>query len=200
MKVYLISNNLVLDGINYAFDTSIEQKRLTRPLSIEGEKEAKEIAQKIKVEKIYSSNYASALATAKYIADINNTEIIINNRLNDSKIGNMGRHNIKMLRFMQEKNFDFKFESGESLNETMQRLYNIFKNIVNSNNEDIAIITHRRAIMGLLLKFCEKGYNLDDRLILTYNDKVILDDTENEIDKIIIELNDDNIENIDIFD
>lgn len=197
MKVYLISNNLVLDGISYAFDASIEQKRLTRPLSIEGEEKAKELAKSIKAKKIYSSNYASALATAKYIASVNNAEIIINNRLNDSKIGDVGRHNIKMLRFMQEKNFDFKFEKGESLNETMQRLYNIFKNIVNSNKEDLVIVTHKRAIMGLLLKFCEQGFNLDDRLILSYNDKVLLDDSENDIDIIVIEIEGSQIKNID---
>ena len=42
--------------------------------------------------------------------------------------------------------------------------------------------------MGYLLDKLEKGYNLDDRLILSFNDKVILDDVEQNIDIIKLEL------------
>ena len=200
MKVYLLSNNLVLDGIAYESNDSLEQKRQCRPLSVEGELLAKKISKDISINNIYSSNYASALATAKYFAEKNNCIININSALNDSKIGKIERHNIKMLRFMQERNFDFKYESGESLNETNKRVSKVFTNILKDIENDTLIVTHKRAMLALLLNFCEKGYNLDDRLILSYNEKVILDDTDTEFDLVEITFEHGNIWGIDILD
>ena len=199
MTLYLVSNNLVVDNIFYETDESIEEKRLSRPLSIEGEKEAVKIIKKIKGNIIYSSNYASAIATARYYSEYIGEKIIINSFLNDSKIGKIGNRNIKMLRFMQERDFDFKFERGESLNETSGRLNLVINRIIRNHiNEDIVIFTHKRAILGYLLKYLEKGYNLDDRLILSFNDKVILDDVENDIDIIKIDYEHGKIVNVDI--
>ena len=38
MVLYLVSNNLVIDNIVYETDETLENKRVNRPLSIEGEK------------------------------------------------------------------------------------------------------------------------------------------------------------------
>ena len=200
MNIYLISNNLVLNDITYESDIVLEEKRTSRPLSIEGEELAKRISEIISAQNIYSSNYASALATAKYIANKNNTIIKIDKRLNDSKIGVLGRHNIKMLRYMQEKNFDYKFDGGESLNDTSNRMNSIFKSIIKDVDDDVVIVTHKRAILALLLKHCEQGLNLDERLILSYNNKVILDDTENDCDIIKIEIEDKKVKNVDFLE
>ena len=40
MTLYLVSNNMVLENIFYETDESVEEKRINRPLSIEGEKAA----------------------------------------------------------------------------------------------------------------------------------------------------------------
>ena len=200
MNIYLISNNLVLNDITYELDIVLEEKRTSRPLSIEGEELAKRISEIISAQNIYSSNYASALATAKYIANKNNTIIKIDKRLNDSKIGVLGRHNIKMLRYMQEKNFDYKFDGGESLNDTSNRMNSIFKSIIKDVDDDVVIVTHKRAILALLLKYCEQGLNLDERLILSYNNKVILDDAENDCDIIKIEIEDKKVKNVDFLE
>ena len=77
MTLYLVSNNMVLENIFYETDESVEEKRLNRPLSIEGEKAAVKLVKKIDADVIYSSNYASALSTAKYYASYKNTEIYI---------------------------------------------------------------------------------------------------------------------------
>ena len=189
MTLYLVSNNMVLENIFYETDESVEEKRLNRPLSIEGEKTAVKLVKKIDADVIYSSNYASALSTAKYYASYKNAEIYINSFLNDSRIGKLGNRNIKMLRFMQERDFDFKFNGGESLNETSSRMNIAINKILKKyGNHNIVIFTHKRAIMGYLLKYLDKGFNLDDRLILTFNDKVILDDVEKDIDIVKIEL------------
>ena len=200
MNIYLISNNLVLNDITYESDIVLEEKRTSRPLSIEGEALAKRISEVINAQYIYSSNYASALATAKYFAQKNDTIIKIDKRLNDSKIGVLGRHNIKMLRYMQEKNFDYKFDGGESLNDTSNRMNSIFKSIIKDVDDDVVIVTHKRAMLALLLKHCEQGLNLDERLILSYNNKVILDDTENDCDIIKIEIEDKKVKNVDFLE
>lgn len=188
MTIYFISNNLVLENIGYETDENILEKRITRPLSIEGEKLAVKLVKKINSEVIYASNYASSLASAKYLAEYKNLNININSFLNDAKIGDMGNRNIKMLRFMQERDFNFKFHNGESLNDVSNRMSLIMERIIKKNyNKNIAIFTHKRAIMGYLLPYLEKGFNLDDRLILSFNNHVILDDVDADIDIIKVE-------------
>lgn len=196
MNIYLVSNNLVLNDLNYETVAAVDEKRENRPLSIAGEKEALKLSKVLGPCDIYASTFASSLATAKYLANSYNLIININRNFNDVKIGNMGRHNIKMLRFMQDKNFDFKYAGGESLNEAQKRIHKAFIEVVKKGS-DAVIFTHKRAMMALLLNYCELGYNLDERLILSYHDKVILDDTENNIDIIKIEIKNKKIINID---
>lgn len=199
MTLYLVSNNLVLDNISYDSDVTIEEKRISRPLSIEGEKLAMSIAKKLRGNVIYSSSFASALATSKYYAALVDEKVNIDILLNDSKIGDVGKRNIKMLRYMQEREFNFKFPGGESLKETEVRMNNVINKIIRKNiGHDIVIFTHKRAIMGYLLKYLHQGYNLDDRLILSFNDKVILDDVETDMDIIKIDLEKGKIVNVDI--
>ena len=189
MILYLISNNLVVEDISYETDEKIESKRINRPLSIEGEKLAVKLAKKIDADIIYSSSYASSIDCAKYYASLKKKEIIINSFLNDLRLGDLGKRNIKMLRFMQERNFDFKFNRGESLSDVNKRMNIAIDRILKKNsNKNIVIYTQKSAIMGYLLDKLEKGYNLDDRLILSFNDKVILDDVEQNIDIIKLEL------------
>ncbi|MBE6139927.1 MAG: histidine phosphatase family protein [Firmicutes bacterium] len=196
MNIYLLSNNLVIDEISYIYKENLEQKRLSRPLSIEGEKLAQSLSEELKVNNIYSSNYASAIATAKYFANKNNCIIKINGQLNDSKIGEIGKHNIKMLRYMQDRNLDFKYPQGESLNETKNRLVNVLKEIILENEDDVLIISHKRAIMSLLLEYCEKGFNLDEKLLLSFKENVVMDDSESDYELIKLEIENKKIVNI----
>lgn len=199
MTLYLISNNLVENNLTFESMESVLEKRITRPLSIEGEKLAVKLVKKIDADVIYSSSYASAIGGAKYLAEYKNVPIIISSFLNDALIGEMGSRNIKMLRFMQERDFDFKFNRGESLNEVSKRLNLVIERIIKKNiNKSIAIFTHKRAIMGYLLPFLDKGFNLDDRLILSWNDKVIIDDVDNDIDIIKVTLEKGKIINVEL--
>lgn len=189
MVLYLVSNNLVIDDIVYETDETLEEKRINRPLSIEGEKMAVKLVKKIKANIVYSSSYASSIASAKYFASVKKCNIVINSFLNDLRVGDLGNRNIQMLRFMQERNFDFKFNRGESLSDVNKRMNIAIDRIIKKNsNKNIVIFTQKSAIMGYLLDKLEKGYNLDDRLILSFNDKVILDDVEQNIDIIKLEL------------
>lgn len=201
MEIFLVSNNLVLDDIVYETTDSIMEKRINRPLSIEGEKKAIKIVKKINADVIYSSSYASSLATAKYYSSVKKLPININSFLNDAKIGDMGSRNIKMLRFMQERDFDFKFKRGESLNEVNERMTIVMDKIIKKNmNKNIVVFTHKRAIMGYLLKTLKQGFNLDDRLILSFNDKVIIDDGVQDVDIIKIVMDKGKILGVDIIE
>lgn len=189
MVLYLVSNNLVIDDIVYETDETLEEKRINRPLSIEGEKMAVKLVKKIKANIVYSSSYASSIASAKYFASVKKCNIVINSFLNDLRVGDLGNRNIQMLRFMQERNFDFRFNRGESLSDVNKRMNIAIDRILKKNShKNIVIFTQKSAITGYLLDKLEKGYNLDDRLILSFNDKVILDDVEQNIDIIKLEL------------
>ena len=122
MTLYLVSNNLVIDNILYETDEDVEEKRINRVLSIEGEKLSVKLVKLIDASVVYSSSYASSIGASKYYASYKNLDVNINSFLNDLKIGDLGRRNIKMLRFMQERDFDFKFNHGESLNDVNKRM------------------------------------------------------------------------------
>lgn len=187
MVLYLISNNLVIDNIIYETDETLEEKRINRPLSIEGEKVAVKLVKKIKANIVYSSSYASSIASAKYFAAVKKCDIVINSFLNDLRVGDFGRRNIQMLRFMQERDFNFKFNRGESLLDVNKRMNIAIDRILKKNgNKDLVIFTQKSAITGYLLDKLEKGYNLDDRLMLSFNDKVIIDDANEDVNIIKI--------------
>lgn len=189
MTLYLVSNNLVVDNILYETDEELEEKRINRPLSIEGEKASVKLVKKIDASIVYSSSYASSIGTAKYYASYKNIDVNINSFLNDLRIGDLGRRNIKMLRFMQERDFDFKFNRGESLNDVNKRMNIAIDRIIKKNgNKNIVIFTQKSAITGYLLDKLEHGYNLDDRLVLSFNERVIIDDNLSDVDIIKLEL------------
>ena len=72
----------------------------------------------------------------------------------------------------------------------------INKLIKENKEHNILIVTHSTAIMCYLLNFCEKGFNLDDRLILNFNETVIMDGTNSGLEIYKLELNDEQVENI----
>lgn len=189
MTLYLVSNNLVVDNILYETDEGLEEKRINRPLSIEGEKASVKLVKKIDASIVYSSSYASSIGTAKYYASYKNIDVNINSFLNDLRIGDLGRRNIKMLRFMQERDFDFKFNRGESLNDVNKRMNIAIDRIIKKNgNKNIVIFTQKSAITGYLLDKLEHGYNLEDRLVLSFNERVIIDDNLSDVDILKLEL------------
>lgn len=192
MRLYLISNNSLLDGLSYDSKDDLENIRKIRPLSIIGEENANKISENPlfeNIEKIYSSYYSSSLDSAKYLANKLNLNINLSEWFNDCQVGYLGSKNMKMVKGLQDYDFNYKLTNGESLIEVGNRLENGINKII--KNEDIVIFTHKRAILGYLLKFSSVGYNLDDSLILEFNGKQIYDDSDTEYDiyELIIENN-----------
>jgi len=184
MKIYLISNNCLLDGLSYDNKDDLDLIRMIRPLSSEGEilsKKISSIKEFENIEKIYSSFYSSAISSSKYLANKLEININLDGRLNDCKVGILGSKNMKMVKGLQEHDFNYKLINGESLIDVGNRIENFINKIID-NEEDCVIFTHKRAILGYLLKYCEVGYNLDDNLILGFNGNIIYDDSETELD------------------
>ncbi len=198
--LYLVSNNNVINNLIYNSDESLELKRERRPLSIDGEKEAQNLVlqdgfQEINV--IYSSGYASAISTAKYVAEKLELDINVDNKLNERKIGLLEDKTLRFFKNNQEHDFNYRLSGGESINGTRSRITSVISDIVDKYQDmNILVITHNTAITSYLLNFCEKGYNLDDRLILNYNDKVIMDGTTNGIDIFKLEFENNSITKI----
>ena len=192
MKIYLISNNLLLDNISYNNDANLELIRFTRPLSSDGEILAKKVSEKNcfqDIEKIYSSFYSSAITNARYLSLKYDLKINMRTELNECLVGNLGSKNMKMVKGLQDHEFTYKLPGGESLVDVGNRVDNFIKRIINDNENSI-LFTHKRAIVGFLLKHCEVGYNLDENLILTYNNRVVYDDSETDLDVYEIDVND----------
>lgn len=192
-KLYLVSNNLLLDGLSYDNTVNLEEVRRVRPLSVEGYNVAKNIANMDifnNIESIYSSFYSSALITASFLAQKLEYSIKMSASLNECRVGILGSKNMKMVKGLQDHDFNYKLSNGESLKEVGLRITKTIDDIANLQ-EDGVIFTHKRAILGFLLNFAHIDYNLDDNLILEYHDKIIYDDSDTEYDiyELIIENN-----------
>lgn len=88
--IYLIrhSEQLRIKGVDKSNEND-QIKNEKNILSVEGENKAKELSKKtdlLDIDEIYSSNYARAIATAKYIAHQNSIQINIDSRLGERKL------------------------------------------------------------------------------------------------------------------
>lgn len=170
-------------------------------LSVSGEKEAEKLSKNKNLEgfdAIYSSNYVRTLETAKYIALENNTVIHIDDRFNERIIGNLEPMEVSELRVLQAKNFDFKLPNGESLNEVKKRSQKALKELLNNEiGNKVLILSHPITIMAILTTWCEMGFNFESDMILSYNDKTIVDSNFNFSNIIKLEFDDMNLVNVD---
>ncbi len=180
--VYLIrhSESIRKNNIKYIVNHDNAQVNNEKSiLTVSGEKRAEELSKSEELKNIdvvYSSNYVRALGTAKYIALENNTIINIDERLNERKVGNMGDMDWDEFARLQAKDHNFKLVGGESLNQTKKRMVEAMKNILMfETGNRIAIVSHATAITCLLSSWCESGLNYDKKIILSYNDKTIVD-------------------------
>lgn len=198
--IYLVSNNCFMnDLLVYKDYLDLDEKRKIRPLTVNGEKVALTIAKKKILQNadvIYSSSFFSSINTAKYLAEKNNIDIIIDSRIDDRKIGLLEDKNLN-LRNIQEHDFNYKLENGESLNEVKNRVRDLVKELIkNYENGKVIMFTHNSCILTLLSIWATKGFNYEERLILDYNEKVLIDGLRTDYNIIEINFDDEKVENI----
>ena len=138
-------------------------------LSVRGEEKAKEFSKKEELKKIdvvYASHYTRAIATAKYIAEENQLEINIDERLGERRLGDLQtlKEALKncdgdpsTLQLIDE---NLKNASGESNLEVRARMAECIEELIQKHEgKTLAVISHGGAIRFLLMKWCQ--YNAE---------------------------------------
>lgn len=197
MKLYLICSNSLIDNLNY-HNENIDYIRSLRLLSTNGEKLIRDFCEKkdlSNINVIYSSLYSSAIDTAKYFSEKYDLPINLDNRLNDCKVGNLNNKSMTFLSNLQEHDFSYKMVNGESLYDVGIRMDSFIKDL--KEEETALVFTHKRCLLGLFLKYCHIGYNLDNELILEFNDQVVYSKSTKDFDFYEIDLNNHKIVEID---
>ena len=149
-------------------------------LSIEGERRA-EILSKEKelsnIDKIYTSKCVRTLQTAKYLMEKLDIPAIIDERLDERRVGipNEGKHPDWFVKQYLDK--DFKTENGESQNEVNERMNEVINEILDNNpDKEIAIFSHGYAICFYLLQFSKLDYIDENKNIrIKYKNKILLE-------------------------
>lgn len=178
--IYFVTNNYTLKKeIKYPKEMPNEKRKEQLPLSFKGEKVASELLKKeelLQTNEIYSSNYISMIGSAKYLSEELDLPIIVDERLKERKVGIVGNNNETFLKETQEHDFEYKFHNGESMENVQNRMKEITKDILFRHpKEVITVFTHDIALEALFSTWCEKGYNLENQLILNFKDEVIID-------------------------
>jgi len=198
--IYLINNSLTVNNLNFTDKDTLEHKREKRILSVNGEKESEKLTldENLKnTNRIYSSSYVMSLSTSKYLANFLNLDINIKDEIGERIVGQIGKMKIRTLNETQENDFNYKLPGGESLNEVKTRMLKFLNKIlVEDEDKTISIFTHNVAITSLLSNYCDKGFNLDNRLILNYKGEAIIDGAWDSINIIELQFNKNELINI----
>ena len=174
--IYLIrhAEQLKIDGIkNLKENEQLINEKII--LSEKGEEQDKKLSKNKELQNIdvlWSSNYARAVATAKYIANQNKIPINIDENLGERKLGDLnelqelGKNaNIRYTE-AQILNENLKTSNGESRKEVSERMTKCIKNILSNNKgKRIAIVSHGASIKFFLANWCE----IEERGVLKYN-------------------------------
>lgn len=176
-KIYLIRHSEPIKNTNNIVNNdNLQTKNEKTPLSVEGEKKAEDLSKKEELKNIdiiYSSNYARAISTAKYLAHKNNLIINIIEDFGERKFG-IDNWNEKPKDF-EQRQFDdenYKMKNGESRKEVADRMSNSLNKVIEKNKgKKVVIISHAAAITFLLMKI---GEYKDNKLF--FNNKLLMDE------------------------
>ncbi len=177
--IYLMRHSMALKDINIDYNNeSLQLQNEKMPLSIEGEELASNISKKKELQNIdvvISSNYVRAMATAKYISNANNVNLIVNSAFGERKFGvNAWDELPSGFELRQNNDENYKVGNGESQKEVRERVYKALMEVVDKyKDKRIVIVSHGSAILWLLKQWCD--VDLTNKYV-TFNDKVILND------------------------
>lgn len=148
-------------------------------LSSEGEERAKmlcELEDLKRLDSVYAADSYRAIGTAKYVAEMNNLKIKLDNRINER---NLGVNTISELPDNQTiesfSNKDYKFGTGESLNEVDSRFNSFIEDVLRSDNNKIALFIHGIIMMSFLQNNTDFSYD-GKNMRLIFNGKEIYND------------------------
>lgn len=152
-------------------------------LSVLGEEKARKLSllpELNNIDNVIASNYVRAIATAKYIAFNSKKNIEVIPEFGERKFGNINSWSDLPKGFSdkQIKDWDYKFEGGESFNEVCERMYFALQSVLKKyKGKKIFIVSHGTAISVLFSKIAdvffpdEENYNRG----IYFNGKLIFD-------------------------
>lgn len=174
-KVYLIRCSEKIKSSLFSEDNTDmpeREKDMQKVLSVSGEVKAQNLFKSPmfdNVSVIYSSPYARAIGTAKYLANRLDLKINIEKKLEKRKYGDLDNKHNNSFYYNQFHDFDYKLSGGEAINDLKRRIVEVFDSIVFTHYEkEIVIVTHIDAIIAFLTNYCDIGYNLEDDLVMSY--------------------------------
>lgn len=197
--IYLIRHSKAEKNINFydIKNKQIENKLL--PLSIEGEEKASIFCKKHfnkNINHLWSSTYNRAISTAKYISNLNNITLNISNLFDERKLGNPKEVTNKFW-LTQLKDENAKTKEGESQKEVRERMLKGLEIVLSrtKEGETSAIVSHASAITFLLMNWCtlKKATLKDKKRWLTYNNKIIINNSFNMPDAFKLEFDKNNL-------
>ena len=148
-------------------------------LNSEGEKRAKLLSEKEELQNIdvvYASNCVRTLQTAKYLLEKQNLNVIIDDRLDERRVGIPNGDIYPDWFERQYKDENFKTINGESQKEVRNRMDEAITEILKQHKDKrIAIFTHGYAITFYLLKYCKLTNLTDEKFTFEFNNKIIFD-------------------------
>ncbi len=163
-------------------------------LSVEGEEKAKklcDIKELKNIKNIYSSNSFRAIGTAKYLSELNNTKIKLDDQINERNLG------VKYISDLPDdytkhsfNDKNFKVYDGETLNDVNSRFNDFIKNILKENDKTILVI-HGIILLSFLQNNCEFEYN-ENKILVKYNNEVIIEGNPKSPGVYKVVYNDDN--------
>ena len=159
---------------------SIFVQNIKTPLSIKGEKCAKQMSEYKElsnIDEVYSSNYSRAISTAKYVADINNIDINIDYRFSERNHGVENSYNELPSDFEIRQLIDenYKYKNGESRKEVAARMKEALYEVIEKNKgKRIYITSHSTAMINLFISFGKIEIK-DDKYKIIVNGKVLID-------------------------
>lgn len=191
---------MVLKDINNDYNNeSLQLQNEKMPLSIEGEELASNISKENELQNIdvvISSNYVRAMATAKYISNANNVNLIVNSAFGERKFGvNSWDELPSGFGLRQNNDENYKVGDGESQKEVRERVYKALIDVIDKyKDKRVVIVSHGSAILWLLKQWCD--VNLVDKYVM-FNGKIILEDNVFNCTTFKLEFDDNKLVNID---
>lgn len=148
----------------------ITQGHKDSPLTEKGKLSANKKGLKLKnknIEIIYSSDLGRCMQTAKIINKYLNAKIILKKDLRERNFGIFnGKKHIEVKKKLNLNNLNLIPPKGESFNQMKRRAINFIKNLKNTKNKRILIITHEGVTRALFSK------HISDSIIKIYKDKI----------------------------
>lgn len=132
-------------------------------LTEEGFKQAEELAvffSHIPVDRIVSSPFLRAIQTVEPLSKESNTNIEVDERLVERTLSSVDLPDWMEKLEATYGDLDLKFEGGESSREAMDRIVSVIEEALESDGENIIIVTHGN-IMSLLLKNYQESFGFE---------------------------------------